>query len=229
MPLHRRSSRATCSRERLSALSRLSAYLQRQPVCERANSVNALTGRLDWPRVSCRAGEHTYCYEGERRRRLPPWHGRPICTMCEAAHTMRVPRGTRGPARTSPWRSKEALPTLTMTVDEQHPPARMAAEGAGGPGFARFSPPVGLTLRGIDDVQGHVQGQHSCPGTPTVHSEPPFPKKPGRGATTPHDNAAPRPKTPRHTRKDDGLCAAQSVRRRNGDRPPATASAHERA
>ena len=54
-------------------------------------------------------------------------------------------------------------------------------------------------------------------------------KKPVRGATTPHDNAAPRPKTPRHTRKDDGLCAAQSVRRRNGDRPPATASAHARA
>ena len=60
---------------------------------------------------------------------------------------MRVPRGTRGPARTSPWRSNEASPTLTMMVDEQLPPARTVTGGAGGRGIAGFSRPFGLALR----------------------------------------------------------------------------------
>ena len=60
---------------------------------------------------------------------------------------MRVPRGTRRAARTSPWRSKEASRTLIMLVDEQLPPARTVTGGAGGPGFAGFSRPFGLTRR----------------------------------------------------------------------------------
>ena len=107
--------------------------------------MNALTGRLDWPRP--RGVQHTCCHGGERCRRWAPRRWRPDGIVCEAAHTMRVPRGTRGPARTSPWRSKEALPTLTMMVDEQLPPARTVTGGAGGRGFARFSWPNGLTLR----------------------------------------------------------------------------------
>ena len=67
--------------------------------------------------------------------------------MREAAHTMRVPRGTRGPARTSPCRSNEASPTLTMMVDEQLPPARTVTGGASGRGIAGFSRPFGLALR----------------------------------------------------------------------------------
>ena len=67
--------------------------------------------------------------------------------MCEAVHTMRVPRGTRGPARTSPWRSNEASPMLTMMVDEQLPPARKVTGAAGGRGIAGFARPFGLTLR----------------------------------------------------------------------------------
>ena len=51
--------------------------------------------------------------------------------MSEAAHTMRVPRGTRGPACTSPCRLNEASPTLTMMDSEELPPARMVTGGAG--------------------------------------------------------------------------------------------------
>ena len=60
---------------------------------------------------------------------------------------MRMQRGTRGTVRTSPWRSNEASPTLTMMVDEQLPPARTVTGGAGGRGIAGFSRPFGLALR----------------------------------------------------------------------------------
>ena len=87
--------------------------------------------------------------------------------MCEAAHTMCVPRGTRGPARTSPCRSNEASPTLTMMVDEQLPPARTVTGGAGGRGIAGFSRPFGLTLgeRGGFVRAGHGY-RHVTDGAP---------------------------------------------------------------
>ena len=51
---------------------------------------------------------------------------RPQGMMCEAAHTMRVPQGTRGAVCTSTRRLNEASPKLSMTIDEHsfHLPGR---------------------------------------------------------------------------------------------------------
>ena len=71
---------------------------------------------------------------------------------------MRVPQGTRGAVCTSTRRLNEASPKLSMTVDEQLPPARTVAGSAGGQGFTLFSRPGGLTLRESDDRRASVHG-----------------------------------------------------------------------
>ena len=76
---------------------------------------------------------------------------------------MRVPQGTRGAVCTSTRRLNEASPKLSMTVDEQLPPARTVAGSAGGQGFTLFSRPGGLTLRESDDRRASVHGIERCP------------------------------------------------------------------
>ena len=66
--------------------------------------------------------------------------------MCEAAHTTRVPQGTRGAVCTSPRRLNEASPKLSMTVGEQLPPARTVAGSAGGQGSTVFVQPGGRSV-----------------------------------------------------------------------------------
>ena len=107
-------------------------------------------------RVGC--GVHRCCCCGGRRDRLALRLRRHQGMMCEAAHTMRVPQGTRGAVCTSTQRLHEALPKVSMTVEEQLPPARTVAGSAGGQGFTLFSRPGGLTLRESDDRRASVHG-----------------------------------------------------------------------
>ena len=99
-------------------------------------------------RVEC--GVHRCCCGGGRRDRLALRLWRRQDMMCEAAHTMRVPQGTRGAVCTSTRRLHEASPKVSMTVEEQLPPARTVAGSAGGQVFTFVSRPGGLTLRESD-------------------------------------------------------------------------------
>ena len=117
-------------------------------------------------RVGC--GVHRCCCGGGRRDRLALRLRRHQGMMCEAAHTMRVPQGTRGAVCTSTQRLNEASPKLSMTVDEQLPPARTVAGSAGGQGFTLFSRPGGLTLRESDDRRASVHGPTMSTDQPTL-------------------------------------------------------------
>ena len=88
--------------------------------------------------------------------------------MCEAAHTTRVPQGTRGAVCTSPRRLNEASPKLSMTVGEQLPPARTVAGSAGGQGSTVVVQPGGLTLRESDDRRRDVHGYGLSTDEPTL-------------------------------------------------------------
>ena len=100
-------------------------------------------------RVGC--GVHRCCCGGGRSDRLALRLWRPQDMMCEAAHTMRVLQGTRGAVCTSTRRLNEASPKVSMTVEEQLPPARTVAGSAGGQVFTFVSRPGSLTLRESDD------------------------------------------------------------------------------
>ena len=147
---------------------RLLEGLQRWPAQQSRRAVGG------WA-LACGAGVHNMCcYGGERRRRWAPRRWRPNGMMREEAHTMRVPRGTRGPARTSSCHSNEASPTLTMMVDEQLPPARTVTGGAGGRGIAGFSRPFGLALRELGGFVLKWAGPDRWAGPPNSKEVPPF-------------------------------------------------------
>ena len=107
-------------------------------------------------------GVHRCCCGGGRRDRLALRLWRRQDMMCEAAHTMRVPQGTRGAVCTSTRRLHEASPKVSMTVEEQLPPARTVAGSAGGQVFTFVSRPGSLTLRESDDRRA-VSTEERCP------------------------------------------------------------------
>ena len=109
-------------------------------------------------------GVHKCCCCGARRDRLALWLWRTHGMVCEAARTMRMPQGTREAAHTSPWRSNESSPKLSMTVDEQLPPVRTGAGGADGQRSTIIFRSGGLTLRQSHRVHGRACARKSrCP------------------------------------------------------------------